>query len=94
MTMFRTLRLDLVILHAGFRPYLQLEAGPAEQIPHSVGWAADSAKQAGSCVLVPCRAIDLGAARLQQQQSLTSSSSSRQAAALCKVEGEPAGGAT
>ena len=95
MTMSCTLRLDLVILLAGFRPYLQLEAGPAEQIPHSVGWAADSAKQAGSCVLVPCRAIDLGAARLQQQQqSLTSSSSSRQAAALCKVEGEPAGGAT
>ena len=93
MTMSRTLRLDLVMLPIGFKPYLQLEAGPAEQIPHSVGWAADSAKQAGSCVLVPCRAIDLGAVRPQQQQSLTTSSS-RQAAALCKVEGEPAGGAT
>ena len=82
MTMFSTLRLHLVILLAGFRPHLHLEVGPAEQIPQ----AADSRKQLGSCVLVPCRAIPLDAARQQQQQSLTSSSSRRQAAALCKLD--------
>ena len=76
MTMLCTLRLHLVILLAGFRPHLQLEAGLSEQIPQ----AADSRKQLGSCVLVPCRASRLGrgttaaAAESHQQQQQASSS--------------------
>ena len=94
MTMFRTLRLNLGILPTSCKAHLELEGGPADQIPQ----LADGPKQPGSCVLVPCRASSrLGRGPSRQQQSLTTSSSSRrrnrrrrrrrqaEAAALCKV---------
>ena len=92
MTMFRTSRLDLAILPTSCKAPLELEGGPADQIPQ----LADGPKQPGSCVLVPCRASSrLGRGPSRQQQSLTSTttSSSRrrrrrrqaEAAALCKV---------
>ena len=38
MTMFHTLRLDLVILLTSCKAHLELEGWPADQIPQSVGW--------------------------------------------------------
>ena len=90
MTMFRTSRLNLGILPTSCKAPLELEGGPADQIPQ----LADGPKQPGSCVLVPCRASSrLGRGPSRQQQSLTTTSSSRrrrrgrqaEAAALCKV---------
>ena len=82
MTMFPTLSLDLVIFPTSCKPDLQLEAGPADQIPHSVGWWAQAAWLL--CFgAVPRHLLGRGPAR--QQQSLTSRSSRRQAGALCKL---------
>ena len=81
MTMFPTLSLDLVIFPTSCKPDLQLKAGPADQIPHSVGWWAQAAWLL--CFGAVLRQIYLDAAR--QQQSLTSRSSRRQAGALCKL---------
>ena len=75
MTMFRTLRLDLVILPTSYKAHLELEGWPADQIPQSVGWAQAAWLLCFGAVPRQRR----GAARPQQEQL-------RQAGALCKLE--------
>ena len=77
MTMFRTLRLDLVILLTSYKAHLGLEGWPADQIPQSVGWAQAAWLLCFGAVprhKTLARAVAPAAESHQQQQQEASSS--------------------